>query len=321
MAVLFVRISTMPILVNLLKGGVAAVLNTQYNIAEENTFSIANASGFKGEFLDEIGYQVSEDGAVWSNEAFISVKEFVETNTSQSSNQIFAANENTTYNLQTQALFPVNNSTDRIKIKSITGNGIPKFNGNPLTINQEIYLHQFSLITFETKDGGALPYATIVYNCGNHLSYNTGTDYSVTINVSTLGEITFVTNTIFNDTVVISAVTYDRVTDIDLYEITRGIINTQAKVNVVINSPMFSDSANNSIIIKHGNVDIVKVANENFDIFVNIGSNGKANIEIQHIFVDVLGTTTSSVVTLTVLEINASNTFVSGTNTVISTAC
>lgn len=319
MAITYVRISTLPSLVSILKSAVPVVLNQSYLIAEENQFSISNASGYKGEFLDQIGYQVSEDDIEWSNEGFIQVKELVATNTPESVNDVLAATENTSYDLEAQALIPINGSTDRIKITNISGNGIPLYNGSPLSVNDVIYWHNFGLLGFDTKDGGGLPYAVISYQCGNHLGYNTVTTYTITINVASLGEIAFVSNQVINDTVDVGTVE-NRITDIDLYRISKGLIGTQAKVNVDINSPMFGDSVHNSVVIRYGSSVLTKTVNEIFDIFVDIGSDGKADIQVEHVFVNVNGTITSSTVTLVVTEIDGLPANVSATDTVISTA-
>lgn len=319
MAIAFFRIPQLPTRVDLLKNAAPLVVNQSYPIAEENQVSFDNQSGYKGEFLDQFTWQVSEDGAVWSNEAVISIRELVNENTPESANDVLAAAENTTYNIETETLLPINTSVDRIKITGITGFGTPKYNGNPLVIGQEIYWHNFSLFTFETKDGGASPYATISYQCGNHIGYNEATTYVITINVATLARIDFISNNVINDTVDIGTVE-NRITSIDLSRISQGLIGTQATVNVVINSPMFADSIHNSVILRYNNQVETKTANETFDIFVDIGNDGKADLQIEHVFVDVNGTTTSSQVTAVITAVDGSAANVSATDTYISSA-
>ena len=319
MAITYFRISTLPALVVLNKNAVPVTLNQSYLIAEENELTLDNGSGYKGEFLDSFGFQVSEDDAIWSNEGIYRIKELVNTNTQESANDVLAASENSNYNIETEALLPINTSTDRIKITNITGYGTPKYNGSALNIGDEIFWHNFGLLTFDTMDGGGLPYAVISYQCGNHLGYNTGTTYTITINVSSLGEISFVSGYVTND-VDPSFPTYNRVTNVDSYEITKGFIGKQAKINVTIASPMFSDSANNKVLIKYNGITVTKTANETFDVFATIDNNGKVDVNIEHLFIDVKGSTTSSVVTMVVTEIDGSPSNVSGTDTVVSTA-
>jgi len=312
MAITHIRISTLPLLVDCKKNDVAVVLNASHLIVGEDEFSIDNNSGYKGENLDKIGYQVSEDEINWSNEAFVSVNYYVNTNTPESVNDILAAAENTNYNLETESLLGINASTDRIKITGISGFGLPTYNGQPLAVGMEIFWKDFSLLEFDTNDGGLSPYAIIYYQAGNHLGYNEATIYTVTINVATLAEIAFISRNLIS-----YAPQHNYIDD---YEISKGIINVQAKVNIDIAGDLFTDSPTSKVYIKYDNTVLTKTANENFDIFVDIGTNGKANIVVEHEIIDVTGAgSTTSTVTLVLEEVDGQTSNVSGTDTVIST--
>lgn len=319
MAITAFKISTLPKLVELQKNAVIIALDASHPIAEQSDLDIVNNSGFKGENLDVIGYKVSEDGITWSNEAFITIKELVNENTPESANATIAASENTVYDLEDETSFPINTSVDRLKIINITGNGIAWNGDNLLEIGNVIFWKDFQNLEFETKKGAALPYATISYQVGNHLGYNTATTYVITINLSLLGEIEFTSSSSIEDTVDLPPVT-QRFSKIDNYKVIKGLIGTQAKINVDINSPMFTDSANNSVILNYPGSEITKSANENFDIIADIDDNGEVAISVEHSFVDVNDTTTSSVVTFVLTEIDGAAANVSATDTVISTA-
>lgn len=206
MAITVFRISTLPIRVDLLKNAAPVVLNQSYPIAEQNELAHDNVSGFKGEFIDSFGYQVSEDGIKWSGKGIVALQDLVGTNLQESLDTVLSAAEQTSYNLYNENLFPINNSTDRIRIIGISGNGILKNGTFVVPVNAEILWHQLPFLNFETQQGGGLPYMTISYQCGNHTGYNTAITYTITINVATLARIDFISRSTINDTIDIGTI-------------------------------------------------------------------------------------------------------------------
>lgn len=302
MAIQFFRISRNAVRVDVLKDSVAIVVDESHPIAEESEISIDNNSGFKGEFLDSIGYQVSEDGITWSNEGNIDIKELVLENTPQSSNQVQAAAVESDYVMD--VLLPVNTSTDRIKITNIEGYGLLTNNNNQVFIGNEFFLHLFSLLSFETKKGGGIPYATISYICGNHVGYNTNDTYTVIFNVATLGEINFVNSDSVTGTVVIGGPVYGYTSVTEEVIIENAFVNKQVKINVIIDSDMLDENANSFIKITYDNVVIQKFADETFDIETNAGSKGTLTLFIEHYHIDESATPVDSNVTLEITEVD-----------------
>lgn len=301
MAIAYFRISQLPTRVTLNKTG-GLVLNQSYPIAEQNQLSIANASGFKGEFLDFFKYQLSEDNITWSNAAIAYVRELVLENTPASANDTIAAAESSNYNLASN--IPINTSTDRIIISSLSGYGTLSLNGSVVTVGRIIYSHELPNLEFDTGLGGGAPYAVIGYKCGNHLGFDAA-EYTVTINVAILGQIA-----LYSSNTAVGSIDLPPVTPVlsqtDVAEISKGYNGGTATVNVVINSPDLSgpNTDNNYVEIRYGATATKYFDNATFNITVPIGDNGKGYVEVIHVDVDETGSPTSSVVTLTLTEIN-----------------
>ena len=308
------RISKLPIRLDLEKSAVPVVLNDSFLISEEGDLDITNNTGLKSEAIDEIRYQVSEDDAIWSNEGISIINDYVSENTPESTNEILASAEETQTNVLTPTdLIPVNTSTDRIKIVSYdTLNGLLEFNGNPVNPDDEFFNYDFTNLVIETFKGGGAPYQVINYKCGNHLGYNDATIYTVTVNVATLAEVEFLgrTTNSYNDGEF-------AVTEInDQIRINKGYIGLDATVDIDIVSPMFGVSTGSEVNID----DLVKTADENFVVAKTLDSDGSTIIDVKHIYRDTEGITTSSVVTFLLTLIDGDAGKVSGTNQYISTA-
>jgi hypothetical protein len=188
MAITHFRISKLPNIVNVLKNAAPVVVNASYPLLEENQISFNNTSGLKGEFLDQMEIQVSEDNLVWTNPEIINIKELVLTETPGSANESLDALKNTSYPIYSLLKIPINTSTDRIRIQSIVGNFT--LNGVLLSINSIDYMHQLPNIMANVDNGSGSPYMSLEYYCGNHIGFNFTTSYLLEINVISLAEIT-----------------------------------------------------------------------------------------------------------------------------------
>lgn len=305
MAITTFRISKLPSRVDCLKNAVAATLNTSYPLAEENQISFDNQSGFKGEFLDEMEIEVSEDGILWSPSAIVKIKELVGVNTPESVNETVTGAKNTDYALYGLSKFPINNSTDRIKIASILGYGTFKRNGIPLTVGTVVYMHELPDILGSTDNGAGLPHMSLLYYCGNHLGFNTATTYKIEINVASLAEIATVS---VNGT---NPVTEDVL-------ISKGLSGKSALVSVNVTGTMFANGAGSEVILFYSGLTLVITANGTQNISVLLDNEGKSNIGVQHNYTN-LGTPSTSNVQLTIQDVDGNAGNVSGTNSYTST--
>lgn len=310
MAIVYLRISKTTKRVDHLKNGSPIVALQQYLIAEENEITLDNQSGYKGEFLDSFEYQVSEDGTLWSNPAKVNIKDLVGENTPAfTTTNDFVAIENNSYNVASEDMLDINSSTDRLRIVSIEGPAKIQNNGNAVNVNSEFYWHEFEVLDIITENGGGDPYTRIGFYCGNHLGYNENTVFYININIASLAEIAQLSENSSSDTVEISSVTYNRYYYNELIQITKAFVNKPATVEVVLNSPMFALSSNNSVIFRYNGQELVKNANETFNIEVLANAQGVVTIEVEHIYVNSTSANSSSSATFTITEIdgNASN--------------
>lgn len=317
MAVTHMRVSQLPERVDLNKLAVPVVLNTAIPIAEQTDLTVNNNSGFKAERLDSFKFQVSNDGGTtWSNEGTVTINDFAETNTPDSTNRTLTTTESTSTNLITPTdLVPVNASTDRIKITALdTLNGLLKYNGTNVSIGDVFFNYELTNLVFESVLGGGEPYQVVRYQCGNHLGYN-ATANALTVNVPLLAEVEFISRNTLNYQLAVNAILYDIVETTDVIKIKKGYIDKLADINFVISAPMYTDTTFNEIRIN----DESKVADETFNRQITFDKNGELLVEIKHIFVNANNTTTSSTVTLTLATVDGSAGKVSGTNSYVST--
>jgi len=317
MAITLFRISQLPTRLGIELNDIPVVLNQAYLKTLESNLKIINPTGFKAANIDQIKYQVSENGTLWSNEATININDFALTNTPQSSNQnlnLSAINQSSSV-VSPLNLIPINSSCDRIRIINYTTiNGLLKKNGNIVNISDVIYNYELTDLLFETALGGGSPYQVILYQCGNHLGFN-NTTFQLSINVVLLAELEFLNQTINNYTVTISNVTSPVIETTDVIRIKLGDIEKNANLTVIINSPMFANSALNEVRINGQQ----KLANETFNISQVLDINGEALISITHIFTNLNNATTSSQVQLTLNNIDNDANKVSASNSYTST--
>lgn len=305
MPILFFRISKLPLIVDCIKNAAAIGLNVVYPISEENEISFDNKSEFKGEFLDEMEIQVSEDNIIWSSSSKIKIKELVGVNTPESSNEIIAGNKNQSYNLYDLLKFPINASTDRIKIYSITGYGQFKKNNLPLNVGDVIYMHQLQNIVAMTDNGAGIPVMSLYYYCGNHLGFNESNLYVIEINVASLAEISSLSlsgDNPFLETILIE----------------NGLSNKTALVFLETTGDMFSSGPASEITVTFPGGEAVITANGTQNINVLLDNEGKANIEVQHNYSN-FGVAATSNIKLTIEDVDGDPLNVAGADNYTST--
>lgn len=306
MAIQFFRISELPKIVDCLKGVAPAVLNLAYPLAEENTVSFDNQSGYKGEFLDSFKIQVSEDGTIWSNPVICPIKELVGVNTPESVNgNIPDAERNGTNDLYALGKIPINNSTDRIQIVSISGYGEFLKGTMPLNINDVVYMHELEQLKAVTDNGAGIPHMSLVYRCGNHIGYNTSETFLITVDVPSFAKIGFVSRNGVDP----------------IYEnllIDEGFSDKQVLINVTVTGNMFTQSPGSTIRIIYSGQVLSFNANGNQDITALLDNEGKSNIEIEHNYLN-FGTAATSNVQVTVLEVDGNAANVSTTDSYTTT--
>ncbi len=318
MGITHFRISKLPVRVTLLISAVPVVLNQSYLISQQTNLTIDNSTGFIGEFLDFAEWQVTENEVSWSNPGTIDMKELSQTNTPEASNQSQSRlNENT--ELTVGSLVIANNSTDRIKITEISGNGILNNNGIKVETGDVFFQYDFANLLFKNNLGGGFPYGTIKFQCGNHLGYNDITEYELSINVD--GDANFVDVGIenINDTVDIGGLV-NRKTNIHSFKVLRGIIGFSLNVQVVINSPFFAVDPNNTVTIRYNGTELVKTANETFNLSIPIGNDGIVEFQVEHAKVDIGSSVSSSSVQFSLIDMNGSVVYIGSPAIQTSTA-
>lgn len=304
MAITHFRISKLPSIVNVLKNAAPVVVNTSYLLIEENQISFSNTSGFKGEFLDEMEMQVSEDNVVWTSPEIIKIKELVLTKTPGSANENLDATKNTSYSIYSLLKIPINTSTDRIMVQSIVGNFT--LNGIPLSIGTVVYMHQLPNIMANVDNGSGTPYMSLEYYCGNHLGFNFTTSYLFQVNVISLAEIASINQSGVNPL-------------FETLNITNGLSNKTATVEIITSGNMFSSGPGSEVVVSIPGSNINITANGTQIINFPLDNEGVANIEVQHNYTN-FGVPATSNVQLTILAIDGNGANVSVNDNYTSTA-
>lgn len=319
MAIAFFRISRSAKRTEVIKDAAPILFNTSYPIAEESGVTIQNNTGFIGEFLDSFGYQVSEDGVEWSATGNVTINEFAAENTPQSTNAIYFSVEDIETIFWNEGLFPINASTDRIKIIGIDGYGAFTFRADPIAVGSEKFMHELPFIYFLTKFGGGIPYFTLTYICGNHLGYNEVDEYTVTINVTTLATIGFVSSASQNQNIDHGdPFTHPYRRKSEIIEISEGFVGGEALITVETDSTFFDLTTESRVAIKIGPTWYYKYAAEIFQFTVPLDDQGKAIVEAEHFYLDRDGATATSSVRILIENINGNPANVAIANEYIS---
>src|SRR5690606_10506875 len=116
------------------------------------------------------------------------------------------------------------------------GLGSWTFDGNPLEVGMEVFMHEFPLLKATTSLGAGLPYMSMSYECGNHLGYNDASQYTLEVDVPSLAEIA--AGDTYGDTVITETVV-----------ISKGLSNKIAKVSIDISGDMFSTGPSSEVVV------------------------------------------------------------------------
>lgn len=306
MAIAYFRVSRLPSRVSVENNAVPVVQGTSIPIAQEVDIDIVNPTAFKGEFLDNMEIQVSQDDIKWSSPVTIPIKELVGVNTPESIDAGDTVVGETQYVPYDLALFPINASVDRIRITAISGLGNWTFDGQPLEVGTEVFMHELPLIGANTLKGAGIPYMSMSYRCGNHIGYNELTDYLIELNLPSLAEIAG--GDVFGSNPITEVV-----------NLTKALSNKIAKVDISITGDMFTQGPASEVTINYNGTSQTYLANGTDSINVLLDPYGEAVIEVVHNYSN-FGVAATSNVALTVSEVDANPANVSLINSYTSTA-
>jgi len=313
MAVTHFRITQNPQRVNLTVDAVSVVLNQAYPIAQQNLLATTNPTGIKSANLDTFKYQLSiNGGTIWSNEGTCNVNDFAQTGTPTSENETFTKSSE---NESSVPVLPTDVNTDRIVILGpVLGNAKVKLSGIQTVANQVVFVYDFANLVIENSLGGGEPYDEIEYRCGNHLGINFATTYKITLNATLLAELGFVQRTLLYSNEIIAGKPYYKLEVLDTISVSKAYILKILAHTVQVLSPMLTQSIYNSISVDEEEKD----SDQNFLFYKNANDIGRAEIIIRHTYVDYLGESTSSEVTITLDSVDTDIAKVSTTDEYVS---
>lgn len=299
-------------------------LNTLYPIADQNTLNFQRVGALDGYYVKEFFLYKTYDEVLdlYSNEATgnIIFKE--------SDNQITPASadfQETLLNDNSVILLnklPINTATEFIEITGIEGVNELNKDGQRLSVGDQIEVDELLESTFTTlSEGGGAPYFVLSYKVGKGVTLES-TVYTYTVDVVSLAEISLVSQEAVttNQEFLVTGQpqNYDVVNEIILIEVAKGYQQGTAEIQVIINSPFLtaSDPELQSEISINGNTEIIKTANETFNITLSLNKLGKAGFSITNYIIKEDPVETGEI-TLNLLNINGDPALVSGTNSVI----
>lgn len=168
--------------------GVAAVVNTPYDIALQNTIELINQTIFRGEPFDQFKYKIRVDGTESTNEGTVTVNYPVNSTTPQAPVNIIhdmVLNSSVFFG----TLVSNDESFDRIIVESIAGLGQWTLNGADLYVGQEIFAYQMASILFASNDpGGGDEYAKMEFRFADKNGSFAGLS-SITARILTLAKL------------------------------------------------------------------------------------------------------------------------------------
>lgn len=210
---------------------------------------------------------------------------------------------------------PISGSVEYIQIDSLEGYQGLKLNGQYLYAGQTLTQLELTNAIFTAgSSGGGAPYFSLKYYVGSEgklYPLQTPTLYDYNIDIVTLAEIiekqpraiNFETEDDDGE-----PLEFEIITEECIVELTNSVANGIANIQVVINSPFLSVNVLNYIEINN----VVKTANETYNILVPIGPDGIVNISAKNYMIrdtnELIGE-----ITFTLIDINGDPLLVSPT--------
>lgn len=298
------------------------VLDNLYVIAQQSFLSFVRTSGFDDLFVS--------DKFVWK---CYNVPENKESNNSNcnliwkdssnaiplSSNKVETILNNDILNLFNVLTF--NSVTEIIKIISINGSGVLKYNDVVLYENQQYLIQDLFYVNFTPElSGGGNPYCEIQFQVGKDNIIDTQTTYSLLINIDSEVEIINFSESVQNDDedydVSGSTVTYNTIEQSFLIKLQNSYANSLVHLEIDITSPWLSLNSFNKIEFLNNSDFIEKTSDEVFSIYVQTDSFGFAELTMNNIIVEDTMVPKLGDVKITIIDVNGDTNLVSTINEV-----
>ncbi len=311
------------------KIGISVVqLNTLYDIALESSLTFERIPSLDGYYLSESVKFKSYDQSLlkYSNEAVMNIQwkeadgSVVPTSLSSDVLRLNDISESLI------SLISINSAVEFIEIISVEGVQNLKLNGTLILPGQRLSPKQMINATYTTNsEGGGDPYFTLTYKVGKN-NIAEAVVYTLNISVDSLGEMVLLSQT---STQVIESfdingipTDYTVIREVIYVNINKGYQNGTAEINVVINSPFLTTAQpeiQSSVTLDINGVEIEKIANETFNVSLDLDDNGYGQLKITNEIIKDDATETGQI-DLTLSSINLDPLLVSATNTVSITS-
>lgn len=213
---------------------------------------------------------------------------------------------------------PINNNVETIKIVSIEGLNVAKFNDQKLFSGQVLKAQELLYTELVAKsEGGGEPYFKMTYNVGKNNVYEK-TNYILQFNIDSLANIGQNGDTELleysEEYDVPPPTEYNVKQETFKIDISLGQIKGIAEIEVIINSPFLALNEWNNVYVYSGENEYEKFANETFNIFVPLDENGKGSFTVQNFIIENTGDDKDGEITLNLLNINGNAALVDPAN-------
>jgi hypothetical protein len=199
----------------------------------------------------------------------------------------------------------VTDNVEYIEIDSIVGLNNWKLNNQLISKGTVIHPYQFGDFKFNAlSSGGGSPYSRLNFKAFNRNGEGIK-PYSVTLNLEALAKIQLLnqSNYEYSEDWGDPATTYNTIQESLNIEIYSAHINSLVNVEVVINSPFLALNAFNNIVLYDESGEIVKTANETFNISLKTNRLGVANLNIKNYIIEDAAGTKTGQITLNLVDV------------------
>lgn len=304
-------------------GASPITIGTLYPIALQNTLNFERHSDLNSFFVKAlVKWRVhNQPDEIVGNDSLMELK-WIPDNTSllPSSNNLDQTISNDDV-VRLIDVLPINEAAEFIVIENLEGVQNLKSKNNNVYITQKILTTDLIYTEYTAgSEGGGAPYFSLDYQVGQGQNIQP-TVYTLSLNIDSLARIDIDNETLINytDEFDVSSVptNYNVKEQSFFLIISLGHQNSTANIQVTINSPFLSLNTWNSVTIDNGGVEVQKLANETFNLNVDLDYEGKALLLVKNNIVENTTDPKTGNITVTVIDINGDVNLVSSTDEVV----